>query len=136
MATKKTAYITLSAVLVFGLAAGMVVGHFITSEQNQGDWHGRRGGDRAVTELTQELQLNEQQQQKLGELLEQVKAKHDSIQKENWPKFRNIKEYFDSEFCKILNEEQQARFREMEKERRAKKHQRPEEKKSNINTKE
>jgi uncharacterized membrane-anchored protein YjiN (DUF445 family) len=136
MATKKTAYLTLVAVLVFGFAAGMVIDHFIAPKRYQGDWHGRRGADRAVTELTHELQLNEQQQQKLEELLEEVKAKHDSIQKENWPKFNNIKEYFDSEFSKILNEEQQARFRELEKKHRPGKNKNSDRKKSNINNKE
>jgi hypothetical protein len=136
MATRKTAYLTLSAVFIFGFAAGLVVGHFIAPKQYHGDRHGRRGADRPVTELTQQLQLNKQQQQKLEKLLEIVKAKHDSIQKENWPKFKNIKEYFDNEFCKVLDKDQQDKFHELEKKHRPERDRNPEEKKPNINKEE
>ena len=110
MSSKRVAILSLVSILILGFALGLLTEHFVL---HSGKFHKqpkKSREERLITILTKELELTEEQQQHLKALLQELKEKHDKINKSIRPDHQRVRQEFNEAFSKILTPEQVEKF--------------------------
>lgn len=119
MTSKKTAFTLLIAVFILGFAVGTMTSRYLFPAPNSHHSHKDRSKS-TLEKFTRELNLTPEQQATLSDLLDTIKVKYDSLRRENGPRYKAVRDYFKSEFSKVLTPEQLERYLEMDREFREK----------------
>ena len=110
MSSKRVAILSLISIFILGFALGLLTEHFVLHRGKEHEPPKQSRESRYISALTEELELTEEQQQQLQMLLEELKEKHDKINKSTKPDHRKVREEFNAAFIKILTPEQAKKF--------------------------
>ncbi|MBN1561538.1 hypothetical protein JW998_14905 [candidate division KSB1 bacterium] len=120
---KKIALLSFITVFIAGIAVGIVLEDLVFDKKREE--HKRRDpNDFLFATFTKELSLTAAQQDSLKSMLNKIKEKHKTLNRERFEDYEQIRLEFNEEFRKILDEKQIIRYNEMmqEFENRRKKH--------------
>ncbi|MBN2410451.1 hypothetical protein JXQ31_02090 [candidate division KSB1 bacterium] len=106
--SKRIALASIIIIFLSGLVLGIISDRYILCLLPHDDH--RRGGKSLVTIFTEELKLTAEQQEKLKELLKELRENHDKIRKSVEPEYRRLRKQFDDDFSQILDEIQKKKF--------------------------
>jgi len=111
MYSKKFAIISLIAVFILGLSAGIVTDR-VLFKNNPRQYHKKYPYYKKglLGTFTKELDLTPAQQDTLKALLQWIKQEHKRIRQTMSDDFKNIRKKFREDFAKVLNEEQKMKF--------------------------
>ena len=113
MTSKKIASISLLAIFVLGFVLGIAVDRYFFDDHSCRHSHHKHNKPDLIQKFTRELDLTSEQQQKLSELLQGIKKRHNEIRKSSNEQYKLLRENFRKSFLEILNEKQKAKFLEM-----------------------
>ena len=115
MTSKKFAGISLLAVFILGFAFGFAVNRIFFTNYGRHPKHYKFYGPNLVEKFTNELDLSNQQKEKLVDLLNEVKKQHREIRKSTYPEYKRVSDEFRKAFAKVLTDEQKLKFLEFNK---------------------
>ena len=125
--SKKLALVSFLTIFLAGLVLGVVLERLVI-DKCQAKRQPSDPGEFLFQKFTTELSLDETQKLELRKLLADIKEKHRHIRKENRTQYKIIQEEFNTDFRKILSEEQLILFdqlvQEFEEKRARDKHNR------------
>lgn len=112
MSSKKTAILSLLTVFLLGAAVGIVVDRFLINKPPKPPRSGVRG-DFLFEMFTKELELTATQQDTLRTILAQIREQFKAAGQLHFERTEEIRKQFGSDFEKILNDQQRAKYQEM-----------------------
>jgi Spy/CpxP family protein refolding chaperone len=110
MSSKRVAILSLVSILILGFALGLLTEHFVLHSGKIHRPPKKSRDERLITTLTKELELTEEQQQQLKTLLQELKEKHDTINRSTRPEHQRVRQEFNEAFSKILTPEQAEKY--------------------------
>ena len=108
---KRKALFLVIGVFILGILVGGVA-TYVGERRFFGWWMGRGGTNEVVQQLTKELQLNADQQQKLESVLDETRARYDSLYKSIQPDREKIRQEGRDQIRALLTPEQRSKFEE------------------------
>ncbi len=115
MNTKRKALVVMVTVFFLGLVAGMAIDRYALDKYSRHQRHHRKPPDFKQM-FTKELDLNQEQQEKLDVLLSELKEKIDKVRHSNYQQYGKIRNEFNENFRVILDTGQKQKFEQMIKE--------------------
>ncbi len=116
--SKKIALASIITIFLLGFVLGIVADRYVLFRFFH-DGH-RHGQNNLVQIFNKELNLTVEQQEKLKELLKELREKHGIIRKSVGPEYKRITKEFEDKFSQILDETQKKKFKEINEEFREK----------------
>lgn len=113
--SKKIAILSFITVFIAGIAVGVVLEDLVLDKKRHENRR-QNANDILFDKFTNELSLTEIQQDSLKNILDDFKEKHKRLNKKRFEDFHKIRNEFDIEFRKILDETQLLRYEQMVKE--------------------
>ncbi len=113
MSSKKTAVLSLLTFFLLGTAFGLLLDRSFLRKGPPRHGPRHEGKDFFFEYFTQELQLDSSQQDSLRAMLADLRKSFEMAGKEHFERMEQLRIQFGKDFEKILNPEQQVKFREM-----------------------
>jgi len=109
--SKKIALASIITIFLLGLVIGIGADRYVLLRLSH-DRH-RHGRNNLVQMFNKELNLTIEQQEKLKELLKELRENHDKIRQSNRPEYKRITKEFEDKFSRILDVSQKKKFNEI-----------------------
>ena len=109
--SKKVALASVITIFLLGLILGIVADRYLLLRYFHSGH--KRGQIDLVQMFKKELNLTVEQQEKLKELLAELREEHEKIRKSTKPDYKRINREFREKFSKVLDEEQKKKFNEL-----------------------